>query len=34
MNEVDGARIALERNVGGLNAVSAAMIAEGPANGS
>jgi hypothetical protein len=33
MNEVDGARIALERNVGGLNPVSAA-IAEGPADGS
>jgi hypothetical protein len=34
MNQVDGVRIALEHNVGGLSAESAAMIAEGPANGS
>jgi hypothetical protein len=33
MNQVDGVRIALERNVDGPSAVSGVMIPEGPASG-
>ena len=33
MNQVDGARIALERNMGGPTVASAVMTLEGPANG-
>jgi acetyl-CoA C-acetyltransferase len=33
VNQVDGARVALTRDIGGPTALSAAVILEGPANG-
>ena len=33
VNQVDGARVALARDIGGPTAVSAVTILEGPANG-
>jgi acetyl-CoA C-acetyltransferase len=33
VNQVDGARVALARHIGGPTAVSTATVLEGPANG-